>query len=129
METNAQWIDAKTNPPQSGPIVKRWKNGSVWAGNYTANPKESNFDFWVPLPGYAQEYTQDQTFYINGIQLILKANLSLSYEELILRALGQVPHNHTVTYASKGGNGSMSAGDYIAVTSGMIFNVSNTNSA
>lgn len=45
------WISVKDRMPEPGMlIVKRWKNGSVWAGNYTGGAKDSGFDEWFQLP-------------------------------------------------------------------------------
>lgn len=50
MNTESTWLNTKENPPMPGWIVKKWKNGSVWAGYYDGREKASSFDFWLPLP-------------------------------------------------------------------------------
>jgi hypothetical protein len=44
------WISTKDHMPVAGVIVKRWKNGAVWAGPFSGNVKESSFDAWMKLP-------------------------------------------------------------------------------
>lgn len=39
-----------TKPVDGQTIVKRWKNGSVWAGTFTGGAKNESFDWWLPLP-------------------------------------------------------------------------------
>lgn len=46
-----QWIPTSQEMPQQGAlIVKRWKEGTVWAGVYHGGAKDSSFDEWYPLP-------------------------------------------------------------------------------
>jgi len=46
-----QWIPTSQAMPQQGAlIVKRWKEGTVWAGVYHGGAKDSSFDEWYPLP-------------------------------------------------------------------------------
>jgi len=46
-----QWIPTSQVMPQQGAlIVKRWKEGTVWAGVYHGGAKDSSFDEWYPLP-------------------------------------------------------------------------------
>lgn len=41
------WIDSKVSLPEAGRlIVKRWKNGNVWAGKYSGSAKDTSFDSW-----------------------------------------------------------------------------------
>lgn len=50
-EARQGWIRTTDARPDAGRlIVKRWKNGSVWAGVYSGNDKDSSFDEWVYLP-------------------------------------------------------------------------------
>lgn len=58
-ETNAEvtvateqspWILVSDRKPPKGPLVKRWKNGAVWAGNFNGSDKELSFEAWLPLP-------------------------------------------------------------------------------
>lgn len=54
------WIVTKDQKPRGGQlIVKRWKNGAVWAGTHDEGPKNESFDWWLPLP--AAPYPQEQT--------------------------------------------------------------------
>lgn len=44
------WIDLDARLPEVGElIVKRWRNGSVWAGRYAGGRKDSGCDQWLPL--------------------------------------------------------------------------------
>lgn len=46
----ACWTKTSDKMPASGQlIVKRWANGSVWAGVYNGGPKEGSFDEWKAL--------------------------------------------------------------------------------
>lgn len=46
-----EWVPLSEKRPDAGRlIVKRWKNGSVWAGVYSGSEKDSSFDEWVYLP-------------------------------------------------------------------------------
>jgi len=41
------WTKTKDQrPPADALIVKRWKNGAVWAGKYSGSEKDSAFDEW-----------------------------------------------------------------------------------
>jgi hypothetical protein len=45
------WLDPKEFPPVAGMlIVKRWKNGAVWAGRYTGSEKDGSFHRYYLLP-------------------------------------------------------------------------------
>lgn len=44
------WYKTKERAPEPGMIVKRWKNGAVWAGMFSGNAKDSSFDEWMKLP-------------------------------------------------------------------------------
>lgn len=55
LRDNNGWINQKTTPAQPGYIVKRWKNGALWAGVYTGGVKDSSFDFYINLPEWSQE--------------------------------------------------------------------------
>jgi hypothetical protein len=45
------WVKTSDRRPEAGRlIVKRWKNGSVWAGVYSGTDKDSSFDEWCYLP-------------------------------------------------------------------------------
>ncbi len=47
------WIDAKKDPltaRDAGPIVKRWNNGSMWAGIYDGSAKMGQCDWYLILP-------------------------------------------------------------------------------
>jgi hypothetical protein len=42
-----RWTSTKESLPEAHRlIVKKWKNGSVWAGTYSGSAKDSGFDFW-----------------------------------------------------------------------------------
>lgn len=45
-----KWISVKDSPPTPGMIVKKFKNGSVWAGYYSGTEKESAFVEYIRLP-------------------------------------------------------------------------------
>ena len=50
-DKSQQWISTSREMPQQGDlIVKRWKEGTVWAGLYYGGAKDSSFDSWYPLP-------------------------------------------------------------------------------
>lgn len=50
-EPAPEWVQTSERRPDAGRlIVKRWKNGSVWAGVYNGSDKDSSFDEWVYLP-------------------------------------------------------------------------------
>lgn len=41
------WVNTKVKRPPTGAlIVKRWRNGAVWAGRYFGTEKDSSFDEW-----------------------------------------------------------------------------------
>lgn len=45
------WLDPKQFPPVPGMlIVKKWKNGAVWAGRYTGSEKDGSFHRYYLLP-------------------------------------------------------------------------------
>ena len=48
------WLSVKDSPPPAGPLVKRWKNGSVWAGRYNGSEKETSFDHYLVLPQFVK---------------------------------------------------------------------------
>lgn len=45
-----KWIKVKDVPPKPGMIVKKFKNGAVWAGRYSGAEKESSFVEYIQLP-------------------------------------------------------------------------------
>jgi hypothetical protein len=45
-----KWIKVSDVPPTPGMIVKKFKNGSVWAGYYSGGEKESSFIEYMRLP-------------------------------------------------------------------------------
>jgi hypothetical protein len=45
-----KWIKVSDTPPTPGMIVKKFKNGSVWAGYYSGSEKESSFVEYMRLP-------------------------------------------------------------------------------
>lgn len=50
-EKRQAWVQTSDRRPDAGRyIVKRWKNGSVWAGVYSGTDKDSSFDEWCYLP-------------------------------------------------------------------------------
>lgn len=50
MELSMNWINNKAFPPSPGMlIVKRWKNGAVWAGIYRGSEKEGSFEEYIVL--------------------------------------------------------------------------------
>jgi len=44
------WTKVKEKPPVPGLIVKRFKDGSIWAGPYNGTEKESSFVEYIQLP-------------------------------------------------------------------------------
>ena len=50
-EPASPWIVTKERKPKGGQmIVRRWKNGAVWAGVHDEGPKNESFDWWFELP-------------------------------------------------------------------------------
>lgn len=47
---SSSWNKTKEMKPEPGFIVKRWKNGAVWAGYYSGTDKASSFNEWIKLP-------------------------------------------------------------------------------
>lgn len=45
-----KWIKVSDVPPKPGMIVKKFKNGAVWAGRYNGTEKESSFVEYIQLP-------------------------------------------------------------------------------
>lgn len=46
----SRWIKVSENPPSPGMIVKKFKDGTVWAGYYNGDEKESSFIEYMRLP-------------------------------------------------------------------------------
>jgi hypothetical protein len=50
------WTKTAERRPNAGDwIVKRWKTGAVWAGQYSGTDKDSSFDEWCALPPTSKE--------------------------------------------------------------------------
>ncbi len=49
-KVSLNWVKVKDNPPVPGLIVKRFKNGTIWAGQYNGTEKESSFVEYIQLP-------------------------------------------------------------------------------
>lgn len=45
-----KWIKVVDEPPAPGMIVKKFKNGTFWAGYYSGGEKESTFVEYIRLP-------------------------------------------------------------------------------
>jgi beta-phosphoglucomutase-like phosphatase (HAD superfamily) len=45
-----KWMKVSEFPPTPGMIVKKFKDGSVWAGYYSGSEKESSFVEYIRLP-------------------------------------------------------------------------------
>jgi hypothetical protein len=50
MQKMMGWKKVADGLPQKGMIVKKFKNGSVWAGFYSGTEKESAFVEYIQLP-------------------------------------------------------------------------------
>lgn len=44
-----EWKSPKDEPPKPGMIIKKWKNGSVWAGMFSGADKEMSFDQYIQV--------------------------------------------------------------------------------
>ena len=49
-----KWIKVKDKAPEPGLIVKRFRNGAVWAGMYSGSEKELSFVEYIQLPEVPQ---------------------------------------------------------------------------